>query len=74
MLLQAQAKESEYDAEKIADVFYALNGDTNNPHKKINHAKGFCAIGEFKPAKISPKSFKSPYSRKALSPHKSATP
>lgn len=51
MLLQAQAKESEYDAEKIADVFYALNGDTNNPHKKINHAKGFCAIGEFKPAK-----------------------
>ena len=49
LLLQVQAKE--YDAQDIADVFYALNGDAANPHKKINHAKGFCALGEFKPVK-----------------------
>ncbi len=40
-----------YDAEGIADVFYALNGDPKNPHKKINHTKGFCAIGDFIPTK-----------------------
>lgn len=40
----------QYDAEGIADVFYALNGDSKDPHKKINHAKGFCANGEFIPA------------------------
>lgn len=41
----------QYDAEGIADVFYALNGDSKDPHKKINHAKGFCAYGEFVPTK-----------------------
>lgn len=43
-------KESKYDAEKIADIFYALNGDSKDPKKKINHSKGFCAVGEFTPA------------------------
>ena len=50
LLSNIHAKE-EYDAQKIADIFYTLNGDKNNPHKKINHTKGFCAIGEFLPAK-----------------------
>ncbi len=55
-ILLLNAKDSkdiqvEYDAEKIADVFYELNGDSKDPHKKINHAKGFCAIGEFVPVK-----------------------
>ncbi len=45
----AYAQEKQPTAESIADLFYELNGDSNDPHKKINHAKGFCAIGEFKP-------------------------
>ena len=49
--MSAYANETkQYDAEGIADVFYALNGDSKDPHKKINHAKGFCANGEFIPA------------------------
>lgn len=40
-----------YDADSIADIFYTLNGDSKEPHKKINHTKGFCAIGAFTPAK-----------------------
>lgn len=44
-------KHEEYDGEKMADVFYALNGDSKDPHKKINHTKGFCTTGEFIPAK-----------------------
>ena len=52
MYLNAQNNEfKEYDSLGIADVFYALNGDSNDPHKKINHTKGFCAIGTFTPAK-----------------------
>ncbi|WP_104749053.1 catalase [Helicobacter cynogastricus] len=39
----------EYDANRIADIFYRLNGDPTHPHKKINHAKGFCAVGDFTP-------------------------
>nr|WP_104577856.1 catalase family peroxidase [Helicobacter felis] len=38
-----------YDAQKIADIFYRLNGEATHPHKKINHAKGFCATGHFTP-------------------------
>lgn len=53
VMLNAQdtKKPIAYDAEKIADVFYALSGDPKDPHKKINHAKGFCALGSFMPAK-----------------------
>ncbi|CAM3362405.1 catalase [Helicobacter labetoulli] len=48
--VSAYANEAkQYDAEGIADVFYALNGDSKDPHKKINHTKGFCANGEFIP-------------------------
>ncbi|WP_104695455.1 catalase family peroxidase [Helicobacter salomonis] len=36
-----------YNAQKIADIFYRLNGESAQPHKKINHAKGFCATGRF---------------------------
>lgn len=46
-----QANAQEYDANRIADIFYALNGDANDPSKKVNHTKGFCASGEFVPAK-----------------------
>lgn len=41
----------EYDANRIADIFYALNGDPSDSTKKVNHTKGFCASGEFIPAK-----------------------
>lgn len=40
----------EYNAQAIADLFYKLNGD-KNPHKKINHTKGFCANANFLPKK-----------------------
>lgn len=50
-LLSGLFGSDEYDAEKIADIFYTLNGDSSDPHKKINHAKGFCATGEFFPNK-----------------------
>ncbi len=52
-----------YDASKIADVFYQLSGDTNNPHKKINHTKGFCALGEFIPNPKATKRFDIPLLR-----------
>lgn len=48
-------------AEKIADMFYALNGEPNNPHKKINHTKGFCASGEFIPNQKVAKDFAIPF-------------
>ena len=48
---QASKDGQVYDAEKITDIFYALFGDPKDPHKKINHTKGFCASGEFIPAK-----------------------
>ncbi|GLH58338.1 catalase [Helicobacter ailurogastricus] len=48
LLSLTHAKEV-YDAQKIADLFYQLNGDAKDPHKKINHAKGFCAAGVFVP-------------------------
>ncbi|WP_052062459.1 catalase [Helicobacter saguini] len=38
-------------SELIASQFYTLNFDSKNPHKKINHAKGFCSSGEFAPRK-----------------------
>ena len=48
----ADSKDSQkYDAEAIADIFYKLNGDPKDPHKKINHTKGFCAVGKFIPQK-----------------------
>lgn len=43
-------KSDKYSAESIANLFYQLNGDTKNPHKKVNHTKGFCASGEFVPS------------------------
>ena len=43
--------EDQYDAEHIADIFYQLAGDKNDPHKKVNHTKGFCTAGEFIPVK-----------------------
>lgn len=43
--------ESATDSQSIAELFYTLNGDAKDPHKKINHAKGFCAVGEFIPVK-----------------------
>ncbi len=58
------------DAEIIADYFYALNGDTNKPHKKINHAKGFCASGEFIPDKRASKRFDIPLLENASVPTK----
>lgn len=39
------------DAQGIADQFYELAGDPSDPHKKVNHNKGFCTTGEFIPAK-----------------------
>ncbi|WP_104722639.1 catalase family peroxidase [Helicobacter mesocricetorum] len=48
----AIAQESKtYDAEDIADIFYQLNSSPQDPKRKINHAKGFCASGVFEPAK-----------------------
>lgn len=43
------ANEVEYDAQKIADIFYQLNADPKNPKAKVNHAKGFCVMGTFEP-------------------------
>ncbi len=40
-----------YDSQDIADIFYRLNGNVVKPTQKINHTKGFCAIGEFIPHK-----------------------
>ncbi|CAM2963039.1 catalase [Helicobacter burdigaliensis] len=39
-----------YDAQKIADIFYKLNGDPKNPKTRVNHVKGFCASGAFTPS------------------------
>lgn len=47
----SEQEPQKYDAEAIANVFYALNGDAKDPHKKINHTKGFCATGKFIPQK-----------------------
>lgn len=57
-----------YDASKIADVFYQLSGDTNDPHKKINHAKGFCALGTFVPDPKAAKRFDIPLLREKAIP------
>ena len=43
------AEEKQPNAESIADLFYQVNGDKKDPHKKINHTKGFCATGELIP-------------------------
>ena len=48
------------DAQEIVEYFYTLNAEEANPHKKINHAKGFCAIGEFIPNKEVAKDFAIP--------------
>lgn len=48
------------DAQEIAGYFYTLNADKANPHKKINHTKGFCANGEFIPNKEVVKNFDIP--------------
>ncbi len=39
------ANDVKYNAQKIADIFYQLNADPKNPKVKVNHAKGFCAMG-----------------------------
>lgn len=36
---------------QAADFFYEKFGDKNNPHKKVNHTKGFCVTGDFEPRK-----------------------
>lgn len=45
----AQEKKEMYDANYIADIFYKLNSDPQDPKRKINHTKGFCASGTFEP-------------------------
>lgn len=59
-LVYATPTKEVYDSEKIADIFYALNGDKNDPHKKVNHTKGFCAAGEFMPVNGITKNFDIP--------------
>lgn len=49
MLFSGALIADEVNAEKIADTFYKLNYNPQTPHMKINHAKGFCSIGQFKP-------------------------
>lgn len=49
-----------YDAERIADIFYKLNSNVDEPKKKINHSKGFCAVGNFTPNNEAKKLFKIP--------------
>ncbi|PAF52980.1 hypothetical protein BKH42_08410 [Helicobacter sp. 13S00482-2] len=34
---------------QAADFFYHKFGDKANPHRKVNHTKGFCVTGEFLP-------------------------
>lgn len=41
----------EVTSDEIADVFYKLNLRADDPKMKINHAKGFCSLGEFVPNK-----------------------
>lgn len=48
-LANAQDLET-YDAQRIADIFYKLNGDSKNPKSRVNHVKGFCASGTFTPS------------------------
>lgn len=57
-----------YDANKIADIFYQLNGDTHNPQKKINHTKGFCALGAFVPDPKAARRFDIPLLREKAIP------
>ncbi len=52
-----------YDENKIIDIFYQLNGDTNDLQKKINHTKGFCALGAFVPNPKAAKRFDIPLLR-----------
>lgn len=56
----ANANET-YDSNQIADIFYKLNGDANDPHRKVNHAKGFCTSGNFEPTKDIVKSLDVPF-------------
>lgn len=65
---QSPMQEQKSDAEIIADYFYALNGDKDKPHKKVNHAKGFCASGEFIPDKKASKRFDIPLLENASVP------
>lgn len=54
------ADDNVYDAQRIADIFYELSGDSNDPQKKINHTKGFCALGNFVPYSNAKNLFKLP--------------
>lgn len=56
------------DSESIAELFYTLNGDAKDPHKKINHTKGFCAIGEFVPVKGITKTYDIPLLKESAIP------
>lgn len=51
----------EYDSDKIADIFYKLNGDPSSPQAKVNHTKGICATGNFKPSPNATKSINVPF-------------
>ncbi|KAB0575309.1 catalase [Helicobacter pullorum NCTC 12824] len=41
------AQETIYDPDKIAEIFYKLNGDPNDSKARVNHKKGFCANATF---------------------------
>ena len=56
------------DSESIAELFYTLNGDAKDPHKKINHTKGFCAIGELVPVKDITKTYDIPLLKESAIP------
>ena len=36
-----------YDADKIAEIFYKLNGNPNDSKARVNHKKRFCANATF---------------------------
>ena len=60
--------QSKTDSENIAELFYTLNGDAKDPHKKINHTKGFCATGEFVPVKNITNTYNIPLLRESTIP------
>ncbi|PAF43399.1 catalase [Helicobacter sp. 11S03491-1] len=51
MLGVAFAAEGDITPNQAADFFYHQFGDKANPHKKVNHTKGFCVSGKFEARK-----------------------
>ncbi|RDU67715.1 catalase [Helicobacter didelphidarum] len=56
------------DSNTITNQFYEIGGDKNNPYKKVNHTKGFCALGEFIPNKNFTKTYVIPLMKEAKIP------